>query len=79
MSKAPNKRSLILLFIIGIILGITAKLVDVPAILFYFPIFDDIMGRFGIWGGIAMVTPKERYDEKFCNTRRQAGLSASGV
>ena len=49
MSKAPNKRSLIWPFIIGIILGITAKLVDVPAILFYFSIFDDIMGRFGIW------------------------------
>ncbi len=44
-----NKRSLILPLIIGIVLGITAKLVDVPYITCDFPVFDDIMGRFGIW------------------------------
>ena len=44
-----NKRSLILPLIIGIVLGITAKLVDVPYITCDFPVFDEIMGRFGIW------------------------------
>lgn len=44
-----NKRSLILPLIIGIVLGITAKLVDVPYITCDFPVFDDIMGRFGTW------------------------------
>lgn len=44
-----NKRSLILPLIIGILLGITAKLVDVPYITCDFPVFDEIMGRFGIW------------------------------
>lgn len=49
MSKDFNIRSLILPFTIGIVLGITAKLVDVPYITSRLPIFDDIMGRFGIW------------------------------
>ncbi|MDE5910317.1 MAG: hypothetical protein K2H52_16520 [Lachnospiraceae bacterium] len=49
MSKAPKKRSIILPFVIGIFLGITAKLVDVPNITYRFPIFDDVMARFGIW------------------------------
>lgn len=44
-----NKRILILPFIMGIVLGITAKLVDVPYITGKFPVFDDVMGRFGIW------------------------------
>ncbi len=35
--------------ILGFILGLTAKLVDVPAITHIFPIFDDIFGRFGVW------------------------------
>lgn len=49
MSKDLNYRLLLFPFIIGIVLGITAKLVDVPYITGDFPIFDDIMGRFGIW------------------------------
>jgi len=49
MQKELECRSLILPFVIGIVLGITAKLVDVPYITCDFPIFDDIMGRFGIW------------------------------
>ena len=49
MQKELECRSLILPFVIGIVLGITAKLVDVPYITCDFPIFDDIMRRFGIW------------------------------
>lgn len=49
MQKAQNKRSLLSPFIIGIVLGIAAKLIDVPHITSNFPIFDDIMGRFGVW------------------------------
>lgn len=49
MAKDSNIRRLLLPFIIGIVLGITAKLVDVPDITASFPILDDIMGRFGIW------------------------------
>lgn len=49
MSKDSNICPLILPFIIGIVLGIIAKLVDVPYITSKIPIFDDIMGRFGIW------------------------------
>ncbi|MDE7207512.1 MAG: hypothetical protein K2N90_10225 [Lachnospiraceae bacterium] len=49
MAKASNARLLILPLIIGIVLGIIAKLVDVPYITSGFPLFDDIMGRFGIW------------------------------
>lgn len=49
MSKDSNIRPLILPFMMGIVLGITAKLVDVPYITSKFPVFDDIMGRFGIW------------------------------
>lgn len=49
MSKRSNVYSLSLPFIIGIILGITAKLIDVPYVISKFSIFDDIMGRFGIW------------------------------
>lgn len=49
MSKKLNIYSLFLPFIIGIVLGITAKLIDVPDVTSEYPIFDDIMGRFGIW------------------------------
>ena len=49
MSKGLNIPSLILPFIIGIVLGIIAKLIDVPYITSILPVFDDIMGRFGIW------------------------------
>ena len=44
-----NIRSLILPFIIGIVLGIIAKFTDGRDFLYYFPVFADIMGRFGIW------------------------------
>ena len=49
MQKELDCRSLILPFVISVVLGITAKLVDVPYITCDFPIFDDIMRRFGIW------------------------------
>lgn len=49
MSKKSNAYSLFLPFVIGIGLGITAKLIDVPDVTSAFPIFDNIMGRFGIW------------------------------
>lgn len=49
MSGSLNIRSLILPFIIGIILGIIAKFTDGRDFLYYFPIFADMMGRFGIW------------------------------
>ncbi|MDE6364912.1 MAG: hypothetical protein K2L86_11760 [Lachnospiraceae bacterium] len=49
MSKGFKICPLILPFIIGIILGIIAKLIDVPYITSRVPLFDDIMGRFGIW------------------------------
>lgn len=42
-------RSIILATIIGAILGLVAKLVDVPEITSVLPIFDDLFGRFGIW------------------------------
>lgn len=35
--------------VIGIILGLVAKLVDVPKLTGMLPIFDDIFGRFGVW------------------------------
>ena len=41
--------SIIYSAIIGIFLGLVAKLVDVPRITGEFPILDDIFGRFGIW------------------------------
>ena len=49
MSRDSNIRSLILPFIIGIVLGIIAKFTDGREFLYYFPVFADIMGRFGIW------------------------------
>ena len=49
MSSDSNIRSLILPFIIGIVLGIIAKFTDGRDFLYYFPVFTDIMGRFGIW------------------------------
>lgn len=49
MTKDSNVRPLILPFIIGIVSGILAKLVDVPYITSTLPVFDDIMGRFTIW------------------------------
>lgn len=49
MKKDSTIRPLILPLIIGIVLGIIAKLIDVPYITSELPIFDDIMGRFGIW------------------------------
>ena len=49
MTEKSNLRLLILPFIVGAGLGIIAKLVDVPYITADLPIFDDIMGRFGIW------------------------------
>lgn len=55
MSKKSNAYSLFLPFIIGIGLGITAKLIDVPYVTSTFPIFDNIMGRFGIWVWVAAI------------------------
>lgn len=49
MLKKSNVYSLLLPFIIGIVLGIIAKLIDVPYVTSKIPVFDDIMGRFGIW------------------------------
>ena len=49
MSKGFNIRSLIWPFIIGIVLGIIAKFTDGRDFLYYFPVFADVMGRFGIW------------------------------
>ena len=49
MSKKSNMRTFILPFIIGIVLGIIAKFTDGRDFLYYFPVFADIMGRFGIW------------------------------
>lgn len=49
MAKKSNVYALFYPFIIGIVLGITAKLIDVPYVTSKFPVFDDIMGRFGIW------------------------------
>lgn len=53
MSAAPHRRSLCLPFVIGVFLGILAKLVDVPSVTCRFSIFDDIMVRFGIWVFVA--------------------------
>jgi hypothetical protein len=44
-----EKRSIIFAAIIGFVLGLTAKLVDVPEITSVLPIFDNLFGRFGIW------------------------------
>ena len=41
--------TMLLPMISGILLRITAKLVDVPYITCDYPVFDDMMGRFGIW------------------------------
>jgi len=49
MQKHLNIRMLISPFIVGTVLGITAKFADGREILYYFPILADIMGRFGIW------------------------------
>ncbi|MDE6529170.1 MAG: hypothetical protein K2K96_00175 [Lachnospiraceae bacterium] len=49
MSKDSNISPLILPFIIGIVLEIIAKFTDGREFLYYFPVFADIMGRFGIW------------------------------
>ena len=49
MLKKSNVYSLFLPFIIGIVLGIIAKLIDVAYITSEIPVFDDMMGRFGIW------------------------------
>ena len=56
MSKKPNGCSIMLPLITGFVLGIIAKLVDVPFITADFPVFDDIMGRFGIWVWAAALT-----------------------
>ena len=53
MSRSSNIRSLILPFIIGIVLGIIAKFTDGRDFLYYFPLFADVMGRFGIWVWVA--------------------------
>ncbi len=53
MSNILSKYSYVLSFTIGIFLGIIAKVVDTPDILLMFPIFDDIMARFGIWVWVA--------------------------
>lgn len=55
MIKKSNVYSLFLPFIIGIALGIIAKLIDVPYVTSKFPVFDDIMGRFGIWVWVAAI------------------------
>ncbi|MDE7284013.1 MAG: hypothetical protein K2N85_10605 [Lachnospiraceae bacterium] len=47
--KDSNISPLIFPFIIGIGMGITAKFTDGRFFLYYFPVFSDIMGRFGIW------------------------------
>ena len=49
MSKDSNICPFILPFIIGIVLGIIAKFADGRDFMYYFPVFSDIMGRFGIW------------------------------
>ena len=49
MSKNTNVCPLIFPFIIGIVLGTIAKFVDGRDFIYYFPVFADIMGRFGIW------------------------------
>lgn len=49
MTRNLNIRSLILPFIIGIVLGIIAKFTDGRDFLYFFPVFSDLMGRFGIW------------------------------
>lgn len=36
-------------FVMGIVLGLIAKLVDAPEITGEYPIFADIFGRIGIW------------------------------
>lgn len=41
--------SILFAVIIGIFLGLTAKLVDVPEITGELPILDDIFARFGVW------------------------------
>lgn len=41
--------SIIFAILLGIVMGLAAKLVDVPEILGAAPIFDEIGGRFGIW------------------------------
>ncbi|QHI72917.1 hypothetical protein [Aminipila terrae] len=46
-------RSILFTVTIGIILGLVAKLVDVPQITGTLPILDDIFGRFGVWIFIA--------------------------
>ena len=48
-SKKIICNSIFFPIIIGFILGLIAKLVDVPTITSVFPIFDDLFGRFGIW------------------------------
>jgi hypothetical protein len=50
-NKITNTKyySIVIPVIIGIVLGLTAKLVDTPEMLGTFRIFDDIFGRFGIW------------------------------
>ena len=53
MSRDSNICTLILPFIIGIILGIIAKFTDGRDFLYYFPVFADVMGRFGIWVWVA--------------------------
>lgn len=47
--RGSNIRALILPFIIGIVLGIIAKFTDRRDFLYYFPLFADLTGRFGIW------------------------------
>lgn len=42
-------QSLIFAILLGVILGLTAKLVDVPEITGIVPIFDQLFGRFGVW------------------------------
>ncbi|MDE6602415.1 MAG: hypothetical protein K2K90_09690 [Lachnospiraceae bacterium] len=49
MAKTANIRPLIFPLTLGFVLGIIAKLVDIPYITSELPVFDDIMGRFGIW------------------------------
>lgn len=53
MSRDSNIRPLILPFFIGIGLGIIAKFTDGREFLYFFPVFADIMGRFGIWVWVA--------------------------
>lgn len=47
--KRKNPTSIVTAIVIGIILGLAAKLVDVPELTYRLHVLDDIGSRFGIW------------------------------